>query len=123
MRASSLVGNDLRRRRTVIVRIAAGGEVLETVRIVNDVERLVSVMAKAGECPEVVLQATHGWYWASPRVTGWWGQRAPGSPVGSQGLRIPPSQERRVRFGCLVAGWVACPRRGSHPRRLGSCVK
>jgi transposase len=64
MRASSLVGNDLRRRRTVIVRTAAGGEVLETVRIVNDVERLVSVMAKAGECPEVVLQATHGWYWA-----------------------------------------------------------
>ena len=37
---------------------------LETVRIVNDVERLASVMARAGECPEVVLEATYGWYWA-----------------------------------------------------------
>ena len=46
MRASSLVGIDLRRRRTVIVMTTAGGEVLETVRIVNDVARLVSVMAK-----------------------------------------------------------------------------
>ena len=56
-----MVGIAPRRRRTVIVRTTAGGEVLETVRIVSDVERLVSVMAKAGECLEVVLQATHGW--------------------------------------------------------------
>jgi hypothetical protein len=26
------------------------------------------------------------------------------------------------RFGCPVAGWVACPSRGSHPWRQGSCV-
>jgi transposase len=57
------VGIDLHRRRTVIVRTSEGGEVLETVRIVNDVERLASVMSRAGECPEVVLEATHGWYW------------------------------------------------------------
>jgi hypothetical protein len=30
--------------------------VLETVRIVNDVARLVSVTARAGECPEAVLE-------------------------------------------------------------------
>src|SRR5674476_316261 len=59
-----LVGIDLHRRRKVIVRTTEGGEVLETVRIVNDVERLASVMARAGECPEVVLEATYGWYWA-----------------------------------------------------------
>ena len=47
------VGIDLHRRRTVIVRTTEGGEVLETVRIVNDVERLASVMARAGQCPEV----------------------------------------------------------------------
>jgi hypothetical protein len=58
------VGIDLHRRRSVIVRTTEGGEVLETVRIVNDVERLASVMARAGECPEVVLEATYGWYWA-----------------------------------------------------------
>ena len=45
------VGIDLHRRRTVIVRTTEGGEVLESVRIVNDVERLASVMARAGECP------------------------------------------------------------------------
>jgi hypothetical protein len=40
------VGIDLHRRRTVIVRTTEGGEVLESVRIVNDVERLASVMAR-----------------------------------------------------------------------------
>ena len=58
------VGIDLHRRRTVIVRTTEAGEVLETVRIVNDVQRLASVMARAGDCPEVVLEATYGWYWA-----------------------------------------------------------
>ena len=58
------VGIDLHRRRTVIVRTTEAGEVLETVRIVNDVERLESVMARAGQCPEVALEATYGWYWA-----------------------------------------------------------
>jgi transposase len=58
------VGIDLHRRRSVIVRTTEAGEVLESVRIVNDVERLASVMARAGECPEVVLEATYGWYWA-----------------------------------------------------------
>ena len=55
------VGIDLHRRRTVIVRATEGGEVLEAMRMFNDVERLASVMARAGECPEVVLEATYGW--------------------------------------------------------------
>ena len=62
------VGVDLHRRRTVIVRTTEAGEVLETVRIVNDVERLASVMARAGQCPEVVLEATYGWSWAVDAV-------------------------------------------------------
>jgi hypothetical protein len=52
MRVSSM-GIDLHRRRSVIVRTTEAGEVLEAVRIVNDVERLASVMARAGQCPEV----------------------------------------------------------------------
>ena len=80
------VGIDLHRRRTVIVRTTDGGEVLETVRIVNDVERLASVMARAGECPEVVLEATYGWYWAVERVAGRWCHRASGPPVGRESL-------------------------------------
>ncbi len=34
------------------------------VRIVNDADRLVEVIGRAGEAPEVVLEATYGWYWA-----------------------------------------------------------
>ena len=56
-----VVGIDLHRHRSVIVRMTETGERLETVRIVNDVERLTSVMARAGQAPEVVLEATYGW--------------------------------------------------------------
>jgi len=59
------VGIDLHRRRSVIVRMTETGEHLETVRILNDRERLAAVMAQAGESPEVVLEATCGWYWAA----------------------------------------------------------
>src|SRR5437899_153336 len=55
---------DLHRRRSVLVRMTAEGDVLERVRIVNDVEGLAAVIARAGESPEVVLEATYGWYWA-----------------------------------------------------------
>ena len=58
------VGIDLHRRRSVIVRTTGSGEVLESVRIVNDVDRLRAVMARAGSAPQVVIEATYGWYWA-----------------------------------------------------------
>jgi transposase len=35
------------------------------VRISNDPEYLRQVMTRAGEHPEVVLEATYGWYWAA----------------------------------------------------------
>jgi transposase len=59
-----IVGIDLHRRRSVIVRMTEAGERLDTVRIDNDPIRLSAEIAKAGECPEVVLEATYGWYWA-----------------------------------------------------------
>jgi hypothetical protein len=59
------VGIDLHRRRSVIVRITAAGAVLETTRIVNGADRLAVVLRRAGESPEVVLEATYGWYWAA----------------------------------------------------------
>jgi hypothetical protein len=55
------VGIDLHRRRSVIVRTSASGEVLEKVRIGNDADRLTEVIARAGDAPEVVLEATYGW--------------------------------------------------------------
>jgi hypothetical protein len=59
------VGMDVHRRRSVLVRMTEAGERLETVRISNDPEYLRAVMARAGEEPEVVLEATYGWYWLS----------------------------------------------------------
>jgi hypothetical protein len=59
------VGIDLHRRRSVIVRTTDRGDPLETVRITNDVDSLAKVMARAGVGPEVVLEATYGWYWAA----------------------------------------------------------
>jgi hypothetical protein len=59
------VGMDLHRRRSVLVRMNQDGDRLETLRIVNDVDRLSAVIARAGESPEVVLEATYGWYWAA----------------------------------------------------------
>ena len=83
------VGIDLHRRRTVIVRQSETGEHLETRRIVNDPLALAREIGKAGVEPEVVLEATYGWYWAADVLTeagagyAWrtrWGSR--GSPTG-----------------------------------------
>jgi hypothetical protein len=56
-----VVGVDLHRRRSVIVRMTQAGQVLDTVRIDNDPLVLAAEIAKAGEAPEVVLEATYGW--------------------------------------------------------------
>jgi hypothetical protein len=55
------VGIDLHRRRSVIVRRSEAGETLETVRIDNDPITLAAELAKAGEHPDVILEATYGW--------------------------------------------------------------
>ena len=59
-----VVGIDLHRRRSVIVRMSPSGEKLATVRIDNDPVALGLEIAKAGPDPQVVLEATYGWYWA-----------------------------------------------------------
>ncbi len=59
------VGIDLHRRRSVIVRTTDAGEALEVARISNDPGSLQAVLARAGEAPQVVLEATYAWYWAA----------------------------------------------------------
>ena len=58
------VGIDFHRRRSVIVRLDASGERLGLHRIVNDPFELAAVITECGEAPEVVIEATYGWYWA-----------------------------------------------------------
>jgi transposase len=112
------VGIDLHRRRSVIVRSTAGGEVLEAVRIVNDIDRLNSVMARAGEDPEVVLEATYGWYWAVDAL-----QDAGANVHLAHPLGVKAFEYRRVkndvrdatdladllRMGRLPEAWIAPP--------------
>jgi transposase len=60
-----VVGIDLHRRRSVLVRMTESGERLETVGIDNDPLAFGLEIAKAGANPEVVLEATYGWCWAA----------------------------------------------------------
>jgi hypothetical protein len=57
------VGIDFHRRRSVIVRLSATGERLAVTRVPNDAASLVAALADAGDAPEVVIEATYGWYW------------------------------------------------------------
>jgi transposase len=59
------VAIDLHKRRSLVIRADEQGERLETVRIEIDPVNLAAIVAAAGEEPEVVLEATCGWYWAS----------------------------------------------------------
>src|SRR4029453_7922441 len=61
---------DLPRRRSGLGGMTDTGERLETVRISNDPQYLAQVMARAGEAPEVVLEAAYGWYWAGATLAG-----------------------------------------------------
>ena len=80
------VGMDLHRRRSVLVRMTEAGERLETVHIVNDVDRLAAVIARAGESPDVVLEATSGWYWAADALEGLGARVHLAHPLGVKGF-------------------------------------
>ena len=79
------VGIDLHRRRTVVVRTTEAGEAWRRCGS-YDVQRLASVMARAGHCPEVVLEATYGWYWAVDALQAGGANVHLAQPVGGQGL-------------------------------------
>src|SRR6186997_3203667 len=112
------VGIDLHRRRSVIVRTTESGEVLESVRILNDVESLDRVIERAGEDPEVVLEATYGWYWAVDAL-----QEAGARVHLAHPLGVKAFEYRRVkndfrdaadladllRMGRLPQAWIAPP--------------
>jgi hypothetical protein len=55
----------------VLVRMTETRDRLETVRISNDPQLLREVITRAGEAPEVVPEATYGWYWPRTPWPGW----------------------------------------------------
>jgi hypothetical protein len=60
-----VVGIDLHRRRSVLVRMTEDGRRLGMARITNSPQELRREIARAGTSPRVVLEATFGWYWAA----------------------------------------------------------
>ena len=111
------VGIDLHRRRSVIVRKNAEGEVLAKVHIDNDPVALAQAVAPAGPEPEVVLEATFGWYWAADVLTALGARVHLAHPLGNNwGNRRVKNDERDandlvdlLRLGRLAEAWIAPP--------------
>ncbi len=93
------VGIDLHRQRSVIVRQSESGELLSAVRIVNDPVALQLELERAGTDPEVVLEATYGWYWAVDVLQACGGSGAFGASIGSQRVSVSSGEKRRARRG------------------------
>lgn len=113
-----IVGMDLHRRRSVLVRMTESGQHLETVRISNDPEYLRAVMARAGEAPEVVLEAAYGWYWAADALAELGARVHLAHPLGVKmfSCRRVKNDERDaadladlLRMGRLPEAWIAPP--------------
>src|SRR3954468_14960000 len=120
------VGIDLHRRRSVVVRMTDAGEALEAVQITNSPLALAEVMTGAGEHPEVVLEATYGWYWATDTLAECGAATHLAHPLG-----VKAFEYRRVkndfrdsvdladllRMGRLPEAWIA-PAATRGPREL-----
>jgi transposase len=111
-----VVGMDLHRRRSVLVRMTADGRKLETARITNSPAELRRQIARAGKHPRVVLEATYGWYWAADTLATAGAEVHLANPLGVKGFayRRVKNDERDaadladlLRMGRLPEAWVA----------------
>ena len=112
------VGIDLHRRRSVIVRLNEAGKTLSTVSIDNDPVALALEVAKAGPDPEVVLEATYGWYWAADVLEAAGAHVHLAHPLGVvmfSHQRVKNNRRDATNLAELL-GWVDSQKRGS-PRR------
>ena len=111
-----IVGMDLHRRRSVLVRMTEDGQKLATARIANSPARLAAEIRRAGLHPKVVLEACYGWYWAADTLA------AAGAEVHlAHPLGVKAFSNRRVkndeldardladllRMGRLAEAWIA----------------
>src|SRR5262245_48076766 len=111
------VGIDFHRRRSVIVRKDETGEVLSSVRVANDPLTIAAAVAAAGPEPEVVIEATYGWYWIVDLLQEQGARVHLASPSGlNWGQRRVKNDERdavdlidMLRVGRLPEAWIAPP--------------
>jgi transposase len=113
-----VVGIDLHRRRSVIVRMTEDGRKLETVRITNSPAALQAVIGRAGKNPRVVIEATYGWYWAVDALEAAGAEVHLAHPLGvkAYSYRRVKNDERDaadladlLRMGRLPEAWIAPP--------------
>jgi transposase len=111
-----VVGMDLHRRRSVLVRMSGDGRKLETARINNSPAELRRQIARAGTHPRVVLEATYGWYWAADTLAEAGAEVHLAHPLGVKGFayRRVKNDERDaadladlLRMGRLPEAWIA----------------
>jgi transposase len=111
-----VVGMDLHRHRSVLVRMTLDGAKLETTRINNTPADLRRVIARAGERPRVVLEAAHGWYWAADTLAAAGAEVHLAHPLGVKAFsyRRVKNDERDagdladlLRMGRLPEAWIA----------------
>lgn len=112
----SRVGIDLHRRRSVVVILDPDGTKVSSTRIENSPMNLAAAVGEAGPEPEVVLEATWGWYWAADVIAEAGGRVHLAHPLGVKGF-----ENRRVknddkdatlladllRMGSLPESWIA----------------
>lgn len=112
------VGIDLHRRRSVIVRQTEAGEELSAARVTNDPVALGLEIEQAGEHPEVVLEATYGWYWAADLLQAQGATVHLAHPLGVKGFayrrvkndfRDAADLSDLLRMGRLPEAWIAPP--------------
>jgi transposase len=111
------VGIDFHRRRSVVVRMSAAGEKLSSVRIPNDPLAIAAAVAEAGSDPEVVVEATYGWYWVVDLLQANGARVHLANPQGLHwGQRRVKNDERdaidladMLRLGRLPEAWIAPP--------------
>ncbi|WP_406036342.1 IS110 family transposase [Micromonospora sp. NBC_00898] len=113
-----VVGIDLHRRRTVIVQQTEAGDRLGVTRIDNDRFALAEQVAGWGESPQVVLEATYGWYWAADVLAEAGAQVHLAHPLGVKGfahrrvkndVRDASDLADLLRMGRLPEAWIAPP--------------
>src|SRR6266480_3094663 len=111
-----VVGMDLHRRRSVLVRMTEDGRWLGTARITNSPQELRREIARAGKSPRVVLEATFGWYWAADTLTAAGAEVHLAHPLGVKAFtyRRVKNDERDaadladlLRMGRLPEAWIA----------------
>ena len=117
-----IVGMDLHRRRSVLVRMTGDGRRLGTAKITNSPAELRREIARAGSCPKV-LEATSGWYWAADVLQAAGAEVHLAHPLGVKAFAYRRVKMRRTPLiWRICCGWGGCRRRGSPRLRCGSCV-